>query len=433
MWVATLIIKLILAAIIPLAADEAYYWVWAQRLQLSYYDHPPLVAWLLKLGAPLESLGHAVRWPGVVLGHCTLLIWILIWKELSLERSRLPWWMTLVLCSPLLGFGSLILTPDLPVLFFWSLAIYFILKCMNEPTLGNYAFLGASLGFGFCSKYHIVLVVPILLAYLTIEKKWSLVSLKGILMTVLTGFGCSLPVLIWNLNNDFISFRFQLDHGLGQPDYEFFWTWSYVLAQVLLLFPTVVWVATRAKLEGRAKLLFYFSWGPLAFFFFSSFGGLVEANWPIVAYPSFLALAALGAERPRPLYAANIFWVIAFLTLSTHIIKPWIPAAPEKLSEFSQFDAVVEKRFQYDPLFASTYQMASAVWYTTKTPFFKLSQMSRFDIFDTYPEGFPSSFPIYVVMKRESELPRWITQDKSFQVEEVEALRDDFIIVRVDK
>jgi hypothetical protein len=43
-WI-SLILKLALAAVIPLTNDEAYYWVWAQHMQWSFYDHPPFVAW----------------------------------------------------------------------------------------------------------------------------------------------------------------------------------------------------------------------------------------------------------------------------------------------------------------------------------------------------------------------------------------------------
>lgn len=434
-WVLTLIIKLFLAAVIPLSADEAYYWVWSLRPQLSYFDHPPFVAWLFFLGHFLEPLGHAVRWPAVIMAHCTLLVWVYIWSLLKPEfkEQKISWWLGLALCSPLLGFGSLIVTPDLPVVFFWSASLAFVVRVLLHQKPWDYAFLGMSLGLGFSSKYHIVIFVPVLLAYLVFERQWHLINWKKVSLTIIFGLIFSSPVLIWNFQNDFSSFRFQLNHGLNRPDYEFYWTWSYVAAQILILFPTVVWCAIQAKLPQRFRIFYYFAWGPLLFFFLSSFRALVEMNWPIVAYPAFFAVAVLGARNSRPFWIANIFWVSIFLILFSHTLKPWVPFAPEKLSELNQFEELAKNRSKYEPLYASTYQMASWVWYKTKVPFFKLHGMSRLDLFDTYEEGTPQKFPIYVALRRHTPLPDWIQTGPSYKITEVESFDNDFTIVRIDR
>lgn len=433
-WVLTLIVKLFLSAVIPLSSDEAYYWVWSERPQLSYFDHPPFVAWLFSLGHVFESLGHAVRWPAVILGHCTLLVWIYIWSLLKprSQNDKLSWWLGLALCSPLLGFGSLIVTPDLPVLFFWSTSLLFVFRILQFQKTRDYILFGASLGLGFCSKYHIVLFVPSLLAYLIFEKKLKLIQWKKASLTIFFGLLFSSPVLIWNYQNDFASFRFQLNHGLNRPEYEFYWTWTYVAAQALVLFPTVVWCAIKARLDGPARLFYYFGWGPLLFFFLSSFKALVEVNWPIVAYPAFFAIAVLGAKNSRPFWIANVFWVTIFIILLSHTVRPWIPSAPEKLSELSQFRPLIEKRFKYEPMYASTYQMASWIWYETKVPFYKLKGISRIDLFDTFEESVPTKYPIYIAMKRHTPLPHWIEGKNSlYKVTEVESLENDLVIIKV--
>lgn len=435
-WTFTLILKLIVSALVPLTTDEAYYWVWSQHPQLSYYDHPPFVAWLFWLGHPLEFLGQAVRWPAVLLGHGTLWIWFLIWQLLFKDpkmESRFSWWMALALCSPLLGLGSIVVTPDLPVIFFWSLSLYFFLKVMRDHSPNDYIWLGISLGLGFCSKYHIVLFLPFLFAYLLFEKQWKNIRWNYVLYTILSGLIFCSPVLIWNYLNDFASFKFQMKHGLSRPEYKFYWTWTYVIAQIMVLFPTVVWSAARARLQGLSRVLLYFGWGPLLFFLLSSFKALVEVNWPIVAYPAFFGIAALGATSKRPLWIANIFWLSLMVIIASHAIKPWIPSAPDKLSEFTQFDPLIGKSEKYQPLYASTYQMASTLWYETKRPVFKLNAMSRYDLFDTFPESRPTRYPVYVMMKRNSDLPEWIRIDPVFIVSEVESLDNDLVIIRIDR
>lgn len=416
-----------------MTTDETYYWVWSRNLQLSYYDHPPFIAWLFWLGHPFEFLGNAVRWPAVVMGHLTLLVWFYIWREVISETlNRYSWWIILALFTPLIGFGSIILTPDLPVIFFWSLSLLFFFRILQRSKPMDYILLGIFLGLGFCSKYHIVIFVLLAVIYLFAEKKWNQIQFKFVPYTVLSGLLFSLPVLIWNFQHDFISFQFQLKHGLAKEGYEFYWTWSYVLAQVLVLFPSIVWVASKAQLKGIQRAFLYFAWGPLIFFFLTSFKGLVEVNWPIVAYPAFFVLAVLGAKKLHPILSAAGFCVGLFLLILSHLFSPWIPEAPEKIDEFDQFKPILSVQSQYQPLYASTYQMASWLWYTNKAPTYKLRQMSRFDFFDTLPGSVPQSFPIFIAMKEGTSLPLWIGEN-SLQVSLIDSLDKNLVILRVDR
>jgi 4-amino-4-deoxy-L-arabinose transferase-like glycosyltransferase len=433
LWTLSLAVKFLLAAIIPMTTDETYYWVWSQHLQLSYFDHPPFVAWLFWLGHFLEPWGNAVRWPAVLLGHLTLIVWYMIWKNfISTQLEKFSWWFSLALLTPLIGFGSMIVTPDIPVIFFWSLSLFFFLKILKSSSLLDYCLLGASLGLGFCAKYHIVLFVFIALVYLTAEKRWREINFKGSCLTVLSGLLFCSPVLIWNLQNNFISFQFQLKHGLENSIYEFFWTWSYVVAQVLVLFPALIWCATRIKINQINKTFIYFSVGPLLFFFLTSFKASVEVNWPIVAYPTFFVLAVLGAKRLFPIFITCLFWSSLFITISSLLIYPWTSRPPEKIEEFFQFDSLLAVKDQYQPLYASSYQMASWLWYKTKNPTYKIFQMSRIDFFDHFSQSIPDVFPYFVAVPADFSLPDWMIE-KKLKVSEVRKLEKNFIIIKVDK
>lgn len=425
--------KFILAAFLPMTTDETYYWVWSIHPQLSYYDHPPFVGWLFWLGHIFEPYGNAVRWPAVLVTHLSILVWYLIWKEfISSQFHKFSWWLALALLTPMIGFGSVIVTPDIPVIFFWSLCLLFFLRILKDQKINDYIYLGIFLGLGFCSKYHIVLFVFIGLTYLTFERRWKEIKLKYAFLTILAGLIFSLPVIIWNFQNEFISFQFQLKHGLAKGSYEFYWTWSYVLAQFLVLFPTLIWTASRLKLNATTKMIAYFAVGPLLFFFLTSFKGLVEVNWPIIAYPAFFVLAVLGAEKIKPILIACLFWVSLFAIISSHLFYPWIPQAPERIEEFSQFKPLIEVRSQYEPLYASTYQMASWVWYTTKNPIFKLKQMSRYDFFDHFPQSEPTTYPFYIAIVKDTPLPGWIA-DQNLVATLAEELDKNLIIVKVEK
>lgn len=410
-WGLSLLFKFVLAALIPLSADEAYYWVWSHKMQLSYFDHPPMVAWLFYLGHFLEPLAHAVRWPAVLLGHGMIAVWFFILRK-HIDFGKIKLWTFLVLFSPILGFGSLIITPDLPVLFFWSLAILFALKSLEEKTLLSYLGLGAALGLGFCAKYHIVLFVPCLLAYLSLEKKWKDVRVSGVLLTVLVGLIFCTPVILWNYLNDFASFEFQLKHGLEKTSYDPEWTWSYLLGQVMILFPLVFWAGLRAKVPSTLRWLYYFSWGPLLFFFATSFRASVEANWPIIAYPSFIALALFYPAMQKWSRYYFAFWGVIFALVIATLFTPSLRNMNEKVNEPYAFQELSEVAKEFQPLYASTYQMASSIWYFSKVPTFKLHGISRFDFFDTLPESQPSGSHFYLVKRPTNGLPSWISEQQ---------------------
>nr|WP_295902371.1 glycosyltransferase family 39 protein [uncultured Bdellovibrio sp.] len=426
-WGLSLLVKMILAALIPLSADEAYYWVWAQRLQLSYFDHPPMVAWLFSIGHFLEPFANAVRWPAVILGHGMLAVWYLILKD-RVDFAKIKTWAYLVLFSPLLGFGSLIVTPDLPVMFFWSLAILLTLKALEEKSLLAYVGLGAALGLGFCSKYHIVLFVPCLLVFLFVEKKWKDVKWSGVLLTIITGLLFSAPVIVWNAQNGFASFEFQLKHGLEKTSYNPEWTISYVLGQVLILFPLVFWAAIRAQVPRNMRWLYYFGWGPLLFFLYTSFRALVEANWPIIAYPAVIGLALFYSRTQKWLKYYVCFWGLIFVIVIATLFTPALRNLSEKVQEPYVLQEISSIAHEYHPLYASSYQMASSIWYFSKVPTFKLQGISRYDFFDTLPEAQPQGNVFYLVKRERNGLPKWISEQQ-WQMKEIKKISPDFVLL----
>lgn len=426
-WWISLVVKLALAVVLPLSADEAYYWVWSQRMQLSYFDHPPMVSWLFYLGNLFADFGNAVRWPAVILGHLSLWVWYLILKDsISWDKIRILFYITLF--SPLLGFGSLIVTPDLPVIFFWSLSILFGIQALKEKDLKTYAAFGVALGLGFCAKYHIVLFIPCFLAYLTIEKRWKEVRWSGVALTVVTGLLFCTPVLLWNLQNEWMSFKFQLAHGLEKSTYNPEWTISYILGQILIIFPLIFWAGLKARPEKNLRWLYYFSWGPLLFFLYTSFRALVEANWPIIAYPSFLALA-IFYPRIEKWWKYHVgFWAAIITIVLATLFIPTLRNMNDKVAEPYHFQEVAEQTKDLRPLYASSYQMASSLWYFSKDPVFKLKEISRYDFFDTLPEATPSSDHFYLVKRDTNGIPSWISEEQ-WQMKEIRRISPNFIVL----
>ena len=390
LWLIALIVKLGLSAVLPLSADEAYYWVWSKNLALSYYDHPPMIAWLLALGSPLEDWGHAVRWPLVVIAHFVPFIWFQILKLLKNE-NRFPVYLLLFYCCPLTGLGGLIATPDLPLLLFWSCAVWSILSFLREPRDRWIWLFGASLGLGFCSKYQIVLLPLGLSLALFMPEIRKKLSWRFFVITFFVGLLTSLPVLIWNSRHEWVSFLFQLSHGLEANHFAWQWPAEYVLGQIFLIFPTILWVAWKVHRRGLLeRVLFFSAAGPLIFFFWSSFRAPTELNWPIMSYPALLLLASLAANRKQWL-SAVAFWGLLQASIPVMLFYPQHFPLHEKVSELWRFRNIRQLPSQYSPLYASSYQMSSLLWYASKIPVAKVKGMNRIDMYDFWsfsePDG----------------------------------------------
>jgi 4-amino-4-deoxy-L-arabinose transferase-like glycosyltransferase len=414
LWFIALLIKLCLSYWLPMSLDECYYWAWGRHPQLSYFDHPGMVAWLFWLGEKLNFIGgQAARWPSVILGHCTFLIWIFILGDfLNEKQERL--WLSLVLLSPLWGWGSLLAVPDVPFLFFWSLSILAFLRLLKTQKPIWSLFLGCFLGLGFCSKYHMVLFVPAAFLWLIFEKQGARIKLSNLILTLLSGFVFSLPVLIWNEQNNWVSFKFQLSHGLNASlPHPWAWAGNYLLTQLFILFPTFVVMAWRNRTTGDLKCLKYFAWFPLAFFFVTSFKARSEANWPIAATPAVLALAFLYAKdsvpRLRWLKATAVLWVVALAIVLSQLALSWLPIDPNRLKtgELTHFEPFVAAVQNLDPVYGSSYQMASYVSYRLKRDINKLYGINRKDFYDFYPPSRPSADTFYWMVEGEPTLPTW--------------------------
>jgi 4-amino-4-deoxy-L-arabinose transferase-like glycosyltransferase len=406
-WWFALPIKLLLAAIIPLASDEAYYWVWSHHLQLSYFDHPPFVAWLFWLGQPLDGLLSAPRFPGVLLGHATLLVWIALLKP-HLSERQLLWWLLIMLVSPLMGLGSLIITPDLPVIFWWSLSLLLFLKGLQTPRTSILLMLGMALGMGFCSKYHLVLFFPCAFLSLWFTSQMRALTPR-VLLLVAAGFVLtSAPVWIWNMQNDFISFVFQLNHGLGAEAWKPKWTFEYLGGQLLLLFPIIIWYALERKPKSDfAVQLRCFGWFPLLFFALTSFKGRVEANWTMVAYPSVLALAVLYRPDFRGLRVTfNSFAVASAAVVVAVAAFPFLPAAGPtvKLRELYQYRELADRTRELDNVFANSYQMAAQVSFLNQKQTYKMSGVGRVDFYDFVPPSVPTGDRYHLVVQADREV-----------------------------
>jgi hypothetical protein len=339
--------------------------------------------------------------------------------------------------SPFIGLGSLILTPDIPMMFFWSLSLLLLLRAVESRKAADYALLGMTLGLGFCSKYLIVLFVPCTLLWLAVSGKWRAVDWKKVPLTILTGLLFCAPVLIWNAENGWASFAFQLNHGLEAQTRNLLWPLEYIGAQIGILFPIAVYFAARKRSPPETSFLHVFGWLPLAFFLYTSLRARVEGNWPMMGHPEILALAFINAgPDSKALRAQWLLWVTATVLIFAQVLHPWIPVDQRRLKtfEFTHFDAflpIAEKRHD---LYMGSYQAAAALSYKlrrrTNEQIYKLAGMNRRDFYDFTPQSRPSGDSFVVGAERGQNLPAWVIE-AGYDVVSETPVDDEFKLIEV--
>jgi hypothetical protein len=161
----------------------------------------------------------------------------------------------------------------------------------------------------------------------------------------------------------------------------------------------------RARL--KLPVLFHFlAWTPLVFFFFTTFGGYVEANWPIVAYAPVFALAVASYPlSARAVRITAVIWGTAIALLAAIIIIEPAWSRPTKFREFHQFDAVIEAARELRPVYARSYQMAAKMHFELGRPVYKLKGMNRKDFYDYLPASEPRDERYYLIVEKGDKLP----------------------------
>jgi 4-amino-4-deoxy-L-arabinose transferase-like glycosyltransferase len=307
----TTIFRLFYIQWLDLAPDEAYYWTWSRNLQWGYYDHPPLVGFLIWIGTAIAGNGEfGVRflWVGIA-SLLTTVLYIMAKKMFASERAG--FYAALLMNISLLGStGAVIVTPDGPQGLFWALAVFFIFMATESGSRHWWYGSGVALGLGLLSKYTMVLLAPCVFLFLLSSRegrRW--LRKKEPYLALFLGLLIFFPVIYWNFNQDWVSFRFQLSHGLeikkaaGLKTFGDFWAGQAGVVTPLL-FVALLGAMFQSAFQGfrfrkrNYQLLFWTSAPIFLFFAFTSFRSRVEANWPALTYfAALVALAGMTTER----------------------------------------------------------------------------------------------------------------------------------------
>jgi len=413
-----------------------------------------MVAWWIR--ASTFVFGNsilAIRLPA-------LLTHFIIFYELGLLSPQKKV-LFLLLLTPLSLFGALLMTPDIPFLFFWFFYFKWTLKCdetlatwsgdpvsrVYQPqplSLWDWGKGGIWLGLGLLSKYTMALA-PFcsLLVFFT---KYRFRSwMRGFLLhSVLAGL-FFLPVVLFNVRNDWAPFWFQWNHQKlpVQSSFVFTFLGNQILILGALPFLLIPWILLSFRTLSRVptfRVSTIFFLVPMAFFLFKSTHHFLEANWALAAYLSFWILAAyffdLCSIRALKWFTLALGFVVPIavsLLLSIHLIRPlpFLKIHQDRLGKMkAQKDLVLSlrnslgDRVQF-PFFLPTYQWTAYFNYWVSPQSHQLIQTGRPSHFTLNPKD-PCQFSeIYFFKSSGMELPASLSCFKK-----VEKIGDHSLVVR---
>lgn len=393
-----------LSAVLPAVDDEVYYWCWSKDVQWSYYDHPPLTAVLIRLSTML--LGDNVvgfRLPACLASTFTLYV------INRLTPNRLFVWALLL--TPLFAIFAVIVTPDSPLILFWSAYLWWLVELQRRLTpiadglststqdanetsatvdqnvlapvsLSWWVVGGILLGCGVLSKYTMGLAVPAGFASLLCARRRWKDWMPGYVLHGVIAFGVASPILIYNIQQDFEPLLFQWRHVAEKTPSSLRSFGDFIGVQVLafgtipfVLFPWVCFHFGQLCRNPRLRVCTCLYALPLAFFLYKSTQSRLEANWAIICFISFWPIVSEWYESVRNSKAWRWATLAAFLPptlavigITVHLIHPVsiVPLPADRVyrqvamnSATREIATRIHERGDSLVVFADTYQLTA--------------------------------------------------------------------------
>jgi 4-amino-4-deoxy-L-arabinose transferase-like glycosyltransferase len=337
----TVLVRIVLAAVIPLDPDEAYDWEWSRRLAPGYYDHPPATALLVRAGvALLGPTPLGIRLMAVLAGGLGTLATAALARRLGGSGAALRT-AVLLACLPVTGVLLGVATPDTPLLACAALVLGTVERALaaapgSRAALGWWMLAGLALGAALCSKYTAVLLpLGVLLALLGSSALRGRLAEAGPYAACLLALAVFAPVVAWNARRDWVSFRHQLGHGFGAPAGSPWLRELDLLGGQLALASPILFVllavaavrALRRPGDAGRFVLATMAVTTLAFFAVSAVCRPVHANWPALAYVPLsvvLALEVGGRVWDRWFYAGCVLGGAMLLAFYVQASQPFV-------------------------------------------------------------------------------------------------------------
>ena len=355
--------------------DEAYYWVYSKFFDWGYFDHPPMIAILIKAGYAIFQNELGVRLLTIFLSTASLLI------IESLIAKKNPFLFYAICGSLALAqVGGMLAVPDAPLMFFIALFFFVYKRFVADMSWANTLLIGLVIALMFYTKYHALLVVMFtILSNLKLLRHWQTY------MAFLFALLLFIPHLYWQHINGYPSIQFHLFER-NAAEYRPWYTIEFIVGQVLLAGPLMGWLLIIAALLYRPvslieRALKFTFVGIYVFFFVFSLIGKAEANWTI---PSFIGMIVLSHQyllkndKLRRILYYTLPVTLILVIIGRIIMMADLPPAwwifKDEFHENKNFVKQVHSRAKDNHVvFLDTYQKPSKYWFYSGDTAFALN------------------------------------------------------------
>lgn len=362
-WAIVTVVKVAIAARLPLFVDEAFYWQEGRHLAAAYSDLPGLTAWLTRLGTELG--GHhvlAVRAPFLLMA--ALLPWLVARSAAHWFGAAVGWQAALlVVLMPLSGTLGLLALPDVPMALATVLCADAGARLLREVDAMSATELALGLMLGALSHYRFVGVIGVgLLALLWLPEGRKVLRDARVWVALAAGALAWAPLLAWNLEYADAGLRFQLldrhpwaFHGDG---------FRFLLVQAAMATPLLFWAMLVVCLRGiRGDAQVGIAWryfallgavSTLGFFVLGFFADneRVSFHWPLPGYLALLVVVPLLLREWSPA-RRRATWALAalgamlmlgyYVAVSSPGLRTQVAGSKYYPENFAGWDALAEE------------------------------------------------------------------------------------------
>ncbi len=267
------------ALLMDVISDEAYYGLWGKHLDWGYYDHPPMVALLVKISSLLFNGNLGIRFMTLLLQPITLFV---IWRTIDYEKPDVKKVITFFIISAsivmFVAYG-IITTPDVPLLFFTALFLLGYKRFLEREDWTSVAILALSMAGLIYSKYQAVLVIG-----LTVLSNFKLLKRYKFWLAGVVALLLLIPHILWQVSNGFPSFQYHL--VARSTDFKWVYFLEYLPNELAVFNPftlgAVVYLLIKYKpMDSFRRNLYFQIVGFIGFFWLTAFRGHVEPHWTI--------------------------------------------------------------------------------------------------------------------------------------------------------
>jgi hypothetical protein len=302
-------LRLAAAAWTPLTFDESYYWMWSKHLAGGYYDHPPGVALVIRLGTMIAGDTELGVRLVSILSALPMSFAVYRTAAILFGGQRVAATATILLNVTLMAaVGTMIVTPDAPLMVASSFVLFFLAKVLETGRGGWWLAVGAGVGAALLSKYTALFFGPAILIWLvSVPKLRRWLTSPWPYLGGVVALAIFSPVILWNTDHHWVSFIKQVGRARIE-DFRPAFIGELIPTQIAFATPLVFILGAmglyallrrEAGASAARALINSMFWTIVAYFIWHSLHARVEANWFGPVYPAFALAAAVAANLTR--------------------------------------------------------------------------------------------------------------------------------------